>query len=66
MPIRETQLQIAERHVSEGAQRIARQRALIVWMTERGLPTAEAQIFLRELQAAQRELTAHLERLRAE
>ncbi|CDX55583.1 conserved hypothetical protein [Mesorhizobium plurifarium] len=66
MQTHETPLEMAERHVREGAERIARQRALIDRMAERGQLSDEAQLFLDQLQAAQREHTAHLDRLRGE
>jgi hypothetical protein len=46
MPRAETLLEMAERHVREGAKLIAHQRALIVRMTERGQTTDEAMLLL--------------------
>ncbi|AZO58959.1 hypothetical protein EJ078_06315 [Mesorhizobium sp. M1A.F.Ca.IN.022.06.1.1] len=64
MPRRETPLEMAQRHVREGAERIAHQRALIARMELRGQSIGEAEHRLREFQAAQRQHTDHLRRLR--
>jgi hypothetical protein len=64
MPRAETLLEMAERHVREGAKLIAHQRALIVRMTERGQTTDEAMLLLQQLQEAQLQHTEHLKRLR--
>ncbi|TGS51720.1 hypothetical protein EN844_33975, partial [Mesorhizobium sp. M3A.F.Ca.ET.201.01.1.1] len=62
--LRETQLEMAERHVREGEAIIARQRALIDRLAQDGHPTGEARKFLRKFQKAQEEHVAHLEQLR--
>ncbi|AZO12913.1 hypothetical protein EN817_11335 [Mesorhizobium sp. M3A.F.Ca.ET.174.01.1.1] len=64
MPRRETQLEMAQRHVREGEERIARQRDLIERLAEHGHPTDEAVKMLQEFQAIQLEHITHLERLR--
>ncbi|WP_245513604.1 MULTISPECIES: hypothetical protein [unclassified Mesorhizobium] len=56
-------MEMAERHVREGAERIARQRALIDSLAERGLPIYDAVVMLQAFEAAQRQHVAHLERL---
>ncbi|TGP26311.1 hypothetical protein EN827_01110 [Mesorhizobium sp. M1D.F.Ca.ET.184.01.1.1] len=64
MPRRESLMEMAERHVREGAERIARQRALIDRLAERGLPIYDAVVMLQAFEAAQREHIAHLQFLR--
>lgn len=63
MPHRETVLQMVERHVREGAERIARQRALVDRLANRGLPVYDAVVMLQGFEAIQREHVAHLSRL---
>lgn len=64
MPSSETLLEMAERDVCEGEERIERQRKLIDKLADDGHPTDEALAFLQELQKAQLEHITQLERLR--
>ncbi|WP_292322649.1 hypothetical protein [Mesorhizobium sp.] len=56
-------MEMAERHVREGAERIARQRALIDRLADRGLPIYDAVVMLQAFEAAQREHVAHFQRM---
>ena len=62
----EIELKMAERHVREGAERIAGQQALVRRLEAQGRSSMiyDAVVFLQTLQAEQREQIAHLERLR--
>ena len=60
----ETDLEMAERHVRTGERQVARQRELIVELSEDGHATESAEAFLRILESMQEEHVAHLQRLR--
>ncbi|UCI23996.1 hypothetical protein [Mesorhizobium sp. B2-8-5] len=62
----ETPLELAERRIREGEERIARQRALISKLTDQGGHALlyDAVLFLQALEAVQREHVAILARMR--
>ncbi|TIT12572.1 MAG: hypothetical protein E5W74_09175 [Mesorhizobium sp.] len=62
---RESELQMVQRHVREGEATVARQRALILRLSERFLPTGSAIAVLATLEHAQALHAAHLERLQS-
>ena len=63
----ETPLQMTERHVREGEQRIANQKALIARLKHVGnaVPIDEAVIFLGQMEDFQRLSVEHMDRERA-
>jgi hypothetical protein len=63
MPDRETELEMATRHVAEQEGRIKRQLALIARREARGLSTDDTQNFLAEMRKVLAEMTAHVSRL---
>ncbi|ACA21280.1 hypothetical protein M446_7062 (plasmid) [Methylobacterium sp. 4-46] len=58
----ETELEMVRRHVEEGAEHIAKQRALIARLSEDGLPTQEAEALLVTFEDLQRQHEDHLAR----
>lgn len=58
----ETELEMVRRHVEEGAEHIAKQRALIARLRQRGLPTQEAESLLVTFEDLQRQHEDHLAR----
>lgn len=56
----ESELEMVRRHVREGARHVANQRALIVRLKERALPTGEAEALLTTFEDSQRQHEAHL------
>ncbi|AWB20789.1 hypothetical protein DA075_07555 [Methylobacterium currus] len=61
----ETELDMVRRHVEEGAQHIAQQRALIVHLRREDLPTSEAEALLVLFEDLQRQHQDHLARIEA-
>jgi hypothetical protein len=59
----ETKLEIAERHVRQGREHIARQLEIIQKLRSHGYPTDGAERVLANLEHLQRLHEAHLERL---
>ena len=66
MGVAETTLEMVRRHVREGAEHVARQRALLARLKERGLPTAEAERLLEDFEDVQRQHEDHLARAKVE
>ena len=58
----ETELEMVRRHVGEGADHVARQRALIAHLKENGLPFHEAETLLATFEDIQRQHEDHLAR----
>jgi hypothetical protein len=63
MPRDETELQTAERHVTDGEQLVACQRELIRRLSERDLPTEKAERVLVRLESLLANARDHLNRL---
>jgi hypothetical protein len=59
----ETELQMVQRHVREGAVHVARQREIVAQFHANGNPTELAEKLLAGFQGMQFEHEAHLERL---
>jgi hypothetical protein len=59
----ETEIEMVRRHVREGIEILARQRALIDRLRDRGLPIEAATQMLAEFEDTQRQHQAHLVRL---
>ena len=59
----ETEFEMVWRHVTAGAEHVAKQRALIARLQEAGRPTDKAEALLIHFQDLQRQHEAHLERL---
>ena len=60
---KETKLEMAVRHLAEQEARIAKQRALIVRMSDHGLPIKDATNFLADMESIRREIRDELDRL---
>lgn len=58
----ETEIEIVCRHVREGAERIAKQRALVARLKAQELPAEEAEALLASFEDLQRQHEAHLAR----
>ena len=63
MPSHETEVEIANQHVRQGREYIARQLEIILRLRAKGLPTEEAERLLDRFEELQRSHEAHLERL---
>lgn len=61
----ETELDMVKRHVENGAQHIAKHRALITRLRQQDLPTDEAEALLATFEDLQREHQDHLIRIEA-
>ncbi len=61
----ETELDMVRRHVKNGAQHIAKQRALITRLRRKGLSTAEAEALLATFEDLQRQHQDHFARIKA-
>lgn len=61
----ETELEMTRRHVREGAEHVANQRALIARLQEQALPTEEAEALLITFEDLQSQHEAHLARIEA-
>lgn len=61
--VAETELEMARRHVREGAAILARQRAVVVELSERGADTTQAETLLTNFEDLQRQHEDHLARL---
>ena len=59
-------LELARRHVSEGAARIRRQREIIGEMSDRAQPTEQAETLLDLLEQTQSEFENHLQQIEAD
>jgi hypothetical protein len=62
MTAAETELEMVRRHVREGAEHVANQRALIGRLRANGLPTEEAEALLTSFEDLQRQHGTHLTR----
>jgi hypothetical protein len=62
----ETLLQMAERHVREGEEHVAKQRRIVADLREGGHPTRVAETLLDEFEATLADHRAHLARIRAQ
>ena len=60
---KETRLEMAIRHLAEQEARIAKQRALIVRMSDHGLPIIDATTLLADMESIRREIRDELDRL---
>jgi len=60
---KETRVEMEIRHLAEQEARIAKQRALIVRMSDYGLPTKEATNLLADMERTRREIRDELDRL---
>ena len=58
----ETELEMVRRHVEEGAEHVAKQRALIARLKEKGLPSHDAEALLVTFEDLQRQHEDHLAR----
>ncbi len=65
MGAEETELEMVQRHVREGKEIVARQRALVARLGAAGRPTGEAERLLNNLQDVQRLHEDHLARISA-
>jgi hypothetical protein len=65
MPVRETELEMATRHVAEQEGRIVRQLAIIARREAHGFPTGDALNFLAEMRKILVEMNEHVSRLLA-
>lgn len=61
----ETELMMVRRHIRDGAGHIAKQRALIARLRQKGLPTEEAEALLVTFEDMQRQHEDHLARVEA-
>jgi hypothetical protein len=61
----ETELEMVRRHVREGAEHVAHQRALVARLTADGLPSEEAAALLANFEDLQEQHEAHLARVEA-
>jgi hypothetical protein len=59
----ETELEMVTRHIREGAEHVAKQRALIAELRANGHPTGEAEALLATFEDLQRQHEAHLARI---
>jgi hypothetical protein len=66
MSAAETKLEMLRRHVRQGAEHVANQRALIARLKESALPTQEAEDLLANFEDLQRQHEAHLARAETE
>ncbi len=62
----ETKLEMLRRHVRQGAEHVANQRALVGRLKEHALPTGPAEDLLANFEDLQRQHEAHLARAEAE
>ena len=65
MSAAETLLEMLRRHVRQGTEHVAGQRALITRLRERGLPTDAAEALLVTFEEIQRQHEAHLAEVEA-
>ncbi|MGA7711484.1 MAG: hypothetical protein WCA81_06250 [Rhizomicrobium sp.] len=63
MATRETELEMASRHVAEQKMRIARQEILIERLQDMGVPTGDALELLYEMQTFLEDMRAHVGRI---
>lgn len=63
--VEETELEMTQRHVREGAHHVADQRALIARLRGAGLPTEDAEALLANFEDFQKHHEAHLARIEA-
>ncbi|AWN37744.1 hypothetical protein DK427_20105 [Methylobacterium radiodurans] len=56
----ETELEMVRRHVRQGAEHVAKQRALVIRLRASGLPVEEAEALLGTFEDFQRQHEAHL------
>lgn len=61
----ETEPDMVRRHVENGAQHVAKQRALIARLRRKDLPTADAEVLLATFEDLQRQHQDHLMRIEA-
>lgn len=66
MPPLETELEMVQRHVRDGARLVARQQQNVLQLSRSGLPVEEAKHLLALFQKIQAKHLAHLERLSRE
>jgi len=62
----ETKLEMLRRHVRQGAEHVANQRALIARLKDHALPTEQAEGLLANFEDLQRQHKAHLAEAEAE
>jgi hypothetical protein len=56
----ETKIEMLQRHVREGAEHVAKQRALVARLRGHGLPVEDAESLLVTFEASQHQHEAHL------
>jgi hypothetical protein len=66
MPHSIADLEKALRHVTQGRERIERQRAILERLRRNSLATAQAEMLLAEMEKAQRYMTGHAQAIRAD
>jgi hypothetical protein len=66
MGTEESELEMVRRHVREGAEHVANQRALLGRLKEHDLPTEEAEVLLATFEDLQRQHEAHLARVKTQ